>query len=88
VADDEQQPAEDERGGDLRPADRVAAAFVARESEREQRAAGDEVARGHRHERRQVADDDREGDERRAPDDVHRPQGEPDPCAVARRHGS
>ena len=44
--------------------------------------ARDEVPHGHREEGRQVANHDRERDERRAPDEVDRHQGEPDPHAV------
>ncbi len=54
----------------------------------EQRCAGDEVPHGHREVRREVAHDDRERDERRAPHEVDRDQGEPDPRVATRRHAS
>ena len=73
---------------DLRPADRIAFAVAARKREREQDAACDEVPHRHREERREVADGDRERDERRAPDEVDRHQGEPDPRVRTRRHAA
>ena len=71
---------------DLPAPDPIAAAVAARKREREQHAPGDQVPDRHREERRQVADRDRERDERRAPDEVHRHEGEPDPHAVPRSH--
>ena len=82
----EQQPAEDERGADLRSADAIPAAVTPRQREREQDGSRDQVPDGHREERRQIADDDRERDERRAPDEVQRSEGKPDSRAVSRNH--
>ena len=88
MAPDEEEPAEDERRCDLPPADRVVSPVAARDGEDEKRSAGDEVPNRHREERRQVADGDRERDERRSPDEVHGHEGEPDPHAVSRSHRS
>jgi hypothetical protein len=86
VAGHEQEAAEDERGDDLPAADAIARAIAPRQRDCEQHAACDEMAHGHRKKRRQVANHDRERDERRAPDDVHRRECEPDPHAVSRSH--
>ena len=86
VPEQEEEAAEDEAGDDLGPTDAVAHAVSARQCPGEQDAPGDQVADGHGEQRRQVADRDRERDEGRAPDDVDRHQGEPDPRRVPRSH--
>ena len=86
VARDEEEAAEDERREDLRPPDPVASRSPRGSAHDEQHAACDEVPDRHREERRQVTDGDRERDERRAPDDVHGHEGEPDPHVATRTH--
>ncbi len=83
---DEEEAAEDERRDDLRPADPVALAVAARERERQEDASGDEVPDRHREKRRQIANGDRERDERRAPDEVHRHEGKPNSHVTTRAH--
>ena len=48
----------------------------------------DEVPRRHGQIGREIANHDRERDERRAPDDVDRDQGKPDPRVSTRRHAT
>jgi hypothetical protein len=77
VAEQEERAAEDERRPPLAPADRVAVPVPEHHPSEEERP-GDEVAQRHGEKRRQVPHDHSDGQERRPPDDVDRPQRDPD----------
>ena len=86
VAEEEEQASEDEAGEDLRAPDPVALPVSAGERPREEERAGEQVPDGHGQERWQVAHGDRERDEGRAPDEVDRHGGEPDPRRIPSSH--
>ena len=79
MAQQEEKAAEHDGRADLAPSDRIRLAIAARKRVGKEERARDEVPDGDGEKGRQVADNDRERDERRAPREIHRPEGEPDP---------